>query len=49
MKKFEIKGPFTRAIFHCDLPLLIDVNERINNEFAEYVLPRLNIRGFSTR
>jgi hypothetical protein len=41
------KGPFT--IFGCDFLLLIDVNEWINNECAECVLPHLNIRDWFTR
>jgi hypothetical protein len=35
--------PFTRAIFCCDFPFLMNVNEWINNECAECVVPHLHI------
>ena len=34
--------------FQCDFLLLIDVNEWINNECAECMLPHLNICGWFT-
>ena len=40
----ECEGSFIRAIFCCVFFLLMDVNEWINDECAECVLPRLNIR-----
>jgi hypothetical protein len=43
------KGPFTRAFFCCYFLLLIDVNEWIDDECAECVLPHLNIRDWFTR
>ena len=43
------KGPFTRAIFCCDFVLLMDVNEWINNECPECVLPHLSICDWITR
>ena len=46
---YACQGPFTQAIFSFDFLLLIDMNEWINNERAECVLPHLNIRYSFTR
>jgi hypothetical protein len=42
------RGEISQAIVCCDFLLLTDVNESINNETAECVLPQLIIRGCFT-
>ena len=38
-----------RSFFHCNLLLLIDMNEWNNNECAKFISPHPNIRNKFTR